>query len=42
MGRSWRYSPIWSKKQVESAGTVVQGYVGALLRLGGKPGWYFV
>ena len=23
-------------------GTVVQGYVGGLLQLGGKPGWCFV
>ena len=23
-------------------GTVVQGYVGELLQLGGEPGWYFV
>ena len=35
-----RCSPIWSKKQ--SAGTVVQGYVGGLLRLVGEPGWCFV
>ena len=41
-GWSWRCSPIWSKKQVERAGTVVQGYVGGLLGLGGEPGLYFV
>ena len=35
-------SPIWSNKQVESAGTVVEGYVGGLLRLDGKRGWCFV
>ena len=38
MGRSKRFSPIWSKKQVESVWTVVQGYVGGLLRLSGEPG----
>ena len=42
MGSSRRFSPICSKKRVESAGTVVQGYVGGLLRLGGEPGWGFV
>ena len=28
--------PIWSKKQIESAGTVVQSYVGGLLQLGSE------
>ena len=28
---------IWSNKQVESVGTVGQGYVGGLLRVGGEP-----
>ena len=40
MGRNKRFSHIWSKKQVESAWTVVQGYVGGLLRLSGEPGWF--
>ena len=31
LGRRRCCSPIWSKKQVESVGTVVQGYVGGLL-----------
>ena len=35
LGSSRRFSLIWSKKRVESTGTVVQGYVGGLLRLGG-------
>ena len=42
LGLNRRCLPTWSKKQVESTGTVVQGYVGGLLRLGGKPGWCFV
>ena len=37
LGGSRPCLPIWSKKQVESAGTVVQGYVGGLLRQGGEP-----
>ena len=42
LGSSGRFSPIWSKKQVESAEIVVQICVGVLLRLGGESGWYFV
>ena len=42
LGWSRCCSPIWSKKQVESEGTVVQGYVDGLLQLGGEPGWCFV
>ena len=33
---------IWSNKQVESVGTVGQGYVGGLLRVGGEPERCFV
>ena len=38
----WEFSPLWSKKQVESEETVVQVCVGGLLRLGGDSGWRFV
>ena len=41
-GRSGPFSPIWSKKQVESVEIVVQICVGVLLRLGGESGWCFV
>ena len=36
------FSPIWSKKQVESVEIVVQICVGVLLRLGGESGCCFV
>ena len=42
LGWSRCWSPVWSKKQVESTVTVVQGYVGGLLRLVVEPGWCFV
>ena len=42
LGWGRRCPPIWSKKQVDSAGTLVQGYVGGLLWLGGEPGCCFV
>lgn len=41
LGGSGRFSPIWSKKLVESVEIVVQICVGVLLRLGGESGWYF-
>ena len=49
--QEWRGEIYWvevgtvhlsgQRKKVESAGTVVQGYVGGLLRLGGEPGSCF-